>query len=1257
MVHSAGGAPPLQSLPQPKSAKPLLASAARGRLQQEQRHRDPSTWTLPERSPRAAPGGCPSLAAIPGPGGRVGSAEPAWQGAPSPMPAGPSVSPRRRAPSTSSEPPGEAVARLRAEVSELRRAMAAERRAREDERGERAAAQHALMQELGSLARLLSHGLGDRLRDSAALALPPSPSPLSPQRMRAVAAHSSPAAALLARPHAAPPPSLSPAPAVPAAPTPAASQGGWQLAGTPSGFGSPAATPPAASHSPLDAQWAARGASRRSATAQMLLSPRPAAADPGAIAAQRPPLPPGAAAPQPGVWREAAAALSPDGPRPHAPPRPPLPPPGPPSPLRSPARRLDAQLGEGADTPPRAPQQLLPTSAPRPGSAPLSPAPSAGLGRQPARSLTSPPVPPAAQRSQSAQLPYACSPVRPPLPPSPQLAAAQCTPRRALDSPARPTGSPPGAAPWPSWGPPVESPSRPLSARGAAGGAGAGSVIEAIRQRAGLAAAAEAPLRRPLAQLPAPALPSPERRQPSPDPAVASAAAPGTSSPAPRRPAASPTPTPPRSSSAARTADGGGARAEGDAATPPRSASAPRPADGGGLSDPAAVVDLLLRRAASGTPPARGSADCPQLPPAEADRAPPPEGSPGGSAQAAVAGIEEPAAKAAVRPFPTQVQPSLVEERWVSRGTYAPFSAADVTRPGVPPPDRSVAGERFDVLLESGSLYKWERDGTLGFYNASPDREFTLSFCFGSDSAVAPAPDPAVTQTAGTYSVRLLPGETRPFVRGAVDGYRITMQYGRPDARWLARLREEADAEVAAASARAAGEGEGPFLDAAFPPAPGSLRSTELGDPRTTPRPWRRQRDALAGSGVSCGVFIAPPQPNTIRLGALGDAWLLSGLALLAERPALVRGMFPECSPAEAARGERKVALYPGGWRTEVTVDEWVPYGGYAPAFAAHLTHPGELWPGLVQKAIAKVRGSYVALRRGDPLSGLAELTGRPVEPVPFTAEGWGRLRGASPCGGPLVALWTAAGGDSAAGREQGLLPGAVYCALRAEEAGPFRLLQLRNPWLPPKLWQGDWAHASPLWDEHPYVCTAVGMTFDDDGTFWVSWEEAQRVFAGAALLHVDASARVSVRLPPSSGICEAVMLLHAREGGAEVWAGLRCEDAEGALTVFRDAGGGWIDTAEIPAGPAMRRAALRAGRHALVVRCNGEGTAVLAAAGATGPLSIVRGDPQVLERLRGEGPSALCGQPELGADPLQCLVQRWDGRECSVARAGEAVL
>lgn len=69
--------------------------------------------------------------------------------------------------------------------------------------------------------------------------------------------------------------------------------------------------------------------------------------------------------------------------------------------------------------------------------------------------------------------------------------------------------------------------------------------------------------------------------------------------------------------------------------------------------------------------------------------------------------------------------------------------------------------------------------------------------------------------------------------------------------------------------------------------------------------------------------------------------------------------------------------LKPAVCEPQVVVDDHLPVfpGSSAPA-CAHSTSSGEMWPGLVEKAYAKLHGSYAALADGNSADALEDLTG-----------------------------------------------------------------------------------------------------------------------------------------------------------------------------------------------------------------------------------------------------------------------------------------
>ena len=117
--------------------------------------------------------------------------------------------------------------------------------------------------------------------------------------------------------------------------------------------------------------------------------------------------------------------------------------------------------------------------------------------------------------------------------------------------------------------------------------------------------------------------------------------------------------------------------------------------------------------------------------------------------------------------------------------------------------------------------------------------------------------------------------------------------------------------------------------------------------------------------------------PTDVQQGALGDCWLLSALALLAEKPSLLEALLPTRVANDAGAYHVRLCC-DGEWRT-LLVDDLLPCTAHgAPAFGSAARR--QLWVPLVEKACAKVYGCYEALEGGTIEEALALLTGFPTE-------------------------------------------------------------------------------------------------------------------------------------------------------------------------------------------------------------------------------------------------------------------------------------
>ena len=284
-----------------------------------------------------------------------------------------------------------------------------------------------------------------------------------------------------------------------------------------------------------------------------------------------------------------------------------------------------------------------------------------------------------------------------------------------------------------------------------------------------------------------------------------------------------------------------------------------------------------------------------------------------------------------------------------------------------------------------------------------------------------------------------------------------------------------------------------------------------------------------------------------VKQGALGDCWLIASIACIANFPEEVEALFGNVGASAAADGKYTVRLF--DFRSnrvlDIVVDERVPVsqppaGRYYPDYS-HLAagmplfakpSQAEIWPLILEKAMAKLFGGYQGLSGGCESTAFRAFTGCVRQESWCRARaggGWERrvlkedARGTFivPREAPVAAdemfvllenfstqnfLLAASiqSRDDMAERRRpdGLIEQHAYSVLAALRVGSFRMVKLRNPWGNDAEWTGAWSDSSPLWSAHPAIAEVLAFAPAADGIFWMDWDDFAAAFNDIAVSH-----------------------------------------------------------------------------------------------------------------------------------------------------------
>ena len=255
---------------------------------------------------------------------------------------------------------------------------------------------------------------------------------------------------------------------------------------------------------------------------------------------------------------------------------------------------------------------------------------------------------------------------------------------------------------------------------------------------------------------------------------------------------------------------------------------------------------------------------------------------------------------------------------------------------------------------------------------------------------------------------------------------------------------------------------------------------------------WSRVEDILNSKNYQ--VFEEGISPDDILQGSIGDCYFLSAIGSLCKFSHYIDKLF-------FTKEKTKEHLYGvyiylnGSWKL-VLIDDFLPYSGkHFKKFAFSASSGKELWVAFLEKAWAKINGSYAKIGCGgsptEVFDILTEALSEQVPINPYYKEYIWETMYESEKKGYIMTAGTSVDIFNLDIEGVGLSPGHAYTVLGVMEIdtgkGIEKVVRLRNPYGNGEF-NGDWSDYSKKWT--PELRKKYNVIQKDDGDFYMGYDD-----------------------------------------------------------------------------------------------------------------------------------------------------------------------